>query len=853
MSVEFGGYGCLAPEMQRDNALRNGYPLEPWYGKANSYRNTLRAVSGRGWILLLRSDLDKLGIDTKADLVFSGDQNKATLTLKNLHAVKAGVICPGKRDAADGACWVEIADRRRLLQAIPIDKAYNVRAAPGSASYYSATLNTGVAWTWTQLVSDIWSTVGTGATKLGAYPGLPFTPDGTPEGFSFYGGASALMALDAVLERLGCALKLDLITDLFSIVRVQTTDATTTAAMDKRDTERIWDAGPQLPTRGKLPQYVRVLFSKQRDTTDTTGGSPYYPLDVADSTTPASVESGTYAVIHDDMPALYAAGVLSNGAGLATRAAERAADWFRIAKQTRVVRTFTGLWSDVGLRPGAELQAEVFEECGDDEMGFRTSILSTDGRYDPRTGDVSGGLAAAVWEDADCDCCPGSLEWFKELEWLAYYPAWFTSLVVKEVDGTPTVTNVSVISTDGSTTGGLYVVDEGGGEARILAREASATQTGTITFSAQQINGHKTFINSYATTGVTFSGIVAGGVDNESSINFEAHDICKVGYFNTAAGTNDSFFVDMGAGDPKLYYGYKGTDVRLELFGVGGAGIFPAVVLYDSALTARNGQSGTDPVGNVFTGGWCTTIGSSGPSTITVANEGTDATCFPLFVTAATGSLGPKSNAALTFNSATANLACTTFTGALVGNADTVTTNANLTGVISSSGNSTSITAQTGTGTTFAMSAGPTFTGVPAAPTAAPGTNTTQIATTAFVTAAVGTPISNTKTNYTGTTTNALVTVFTLTNSSGLHGSFSIKNTHASNGVSYKVTAVDMYGTSRNSGTVPVPVGNVATFCFDTILSTTTAGSPNSSVTLEVIDTSAGNHATYDVYTSVIG
>jgi hypothetical protein len=36
--------------------------------------------------------------------------------------------------------------------------------------------------------------------------------------------------------------------------------------------------------------------------------------------------------------------------------------------------------------------------------------------------------------------------------------------------------------------------------------------------------------------------------------------------------------------------------------------------------------------------------------------------------------------------------------------------------------------------------ASPTFTGTPAAPTATPGTNTTQIATTAFVTAAIGTP-----------------------------------------------------------------------------------------------------------------
>lgn len=44
---------------------------------------------------------------------------------------------------------------------------------------------------------------------------------------------------------------------------------------------------------------------------------------------------------------------------------------------------------------------------------------------------------------------------------------------------------------------------------------------------------------------------------------------------------------------------------------------------------------------------------------ITIANEATDTTCFPLFVTAATGDLGPKSNAGLTFNSSTGNLGAT--------------------------------------------------------------------------------------------------------------------------------------------------------------------------------------------------
>ena len=64
------------------------------------------------------------------------------------------------------------------------------------------------------------------------------------------------------------------------------------------------------------------------------------------------------------------------------------------------------------------------------------------------------------------------------------------------------------------------------------------------------------------------------------------------------------------------------------------------------------------------------------------------------------------------------------FNAVTAGNALTVTTNANLTGAVTSTGNLTS------------LAASPALTGVPTAPTAAPGTNTTQIATTEFVNAA---------------------------------------------------------------------------------------------------------------------
>lgn len=64
-----------------------------------------------------------------------------------------------------------------------------------------------------------------------------------------------------------------------------------------------------------------------------------------------------------------------------------------------------------------------------------------------------------------------------------------------------------------------------------------------------------------------------------------------------------------------------------------------------------------------------TTLGvdPAGSSTLTAANEVTDVTCFPLFATNATGTVTLKTNTALTFNSATAELGSTKFTGALNG------------------------------------------------------------------------------------------------------------------------------------------------------------------------------------------
>jgi len=50
------------------------------------------------------------------------------------------------------------------------------------------------------------------------------------------------------------------------------------------------------------------------------------------------------------------------------------------------------------------------------------------------------------------------------------------------------------------------------------------------------------------------------------------------------------------------------------------------------------------------------TVPTGTPTTVTVADESSDTTCFPLFVTAATGDLAPKTGSNLAFNSSTGDL-----------------------------------------------------------------------------------------------------------------------------------------------------------------------------------------------------
>ena len=101
-----------------------------------------------------------------------------------------------------------------------------------------------------------------------------------------------------------------------------------------------------------------------------------------------------------------------------------------------------------------------------------------------------------------------------------------------------------------------------------------------------------------------------------------------------------------------------------------------ATLFAGSGLTATNSVIAVDTLNQDTTGT------AAIATTVTVADESSDTTCFPLFVTAATGDLAPKSGSNITFNSSSGVLAVSgvtangftgDLTGDVTGNADTAT------------------------------------------------------------------------------------------------------------------------------------------------------------------------------------
>jgi hypothetical protein len=289
--------------------------------------------------------------------------------------------------------WCEVADQRYISEMYTIARQYNVRSSPGSASYVATSLNAGTAWTWEEMVQDLWNEVDPNPIAL------PFVPDGTPEGFIFQEW-KAWDALTHVLQRLACAVRYNPALGTYTIVRLGEEDANATKILRQIRDRLIWDEYPIEPARTRLPEKVRVVFNIQPPPTNAT--TDYYTIEVADTAPEIGVLAGTRVAIFDDLSAL--GSTPSNLAALSYRAAERAEDWYRVARNytRRHNQIYAGVVSEIIQCVFTEYSAFAIEDRG---AGYKTSLYAG-----PADGEGTDALNdwKSTYDTARFACCSDS-------------------------------------------------------------------------------------------------------------------------------------------------------------------------------------------------------------------------------------------------------------------------------------------------------------------------------------------------------------------------------------------------------------------------------------------------------------
>ncbi len=232
---------------------------------ANSFYCSIGRYPSRGWVLLARSDYNVLDTyTTNLQLNISDTTQPNNIgTLKNLSIVQAQCVTRGLASDPNALYLVELTDARGILCnkwfQFPTTSMYNIRSPAYPQEFYVASMNGSVAWTWSTMLQDLWLQM----PLLGAWPTLPSTPAGTPEGFWFT-GVSAFTALCDVLDHLGLVIACDLTSNTpFTIVSDGADDPVFTALQTQYLTNLEDDLEWIDTGAGRVPATVKVFFRRR--------------------------------------------------------------------------------------------------------------------------------------------------------------------------------------------------------------------------------------------------------------------------------------------------------------------------------------------------------------------------------------------------------------------------------------------------------------------------------------------------------------------------------------------------------------------------------------------------------------
>lgn len=329
--------------------------------KANGYWCPVGPMAGRAWCLMRRADVAAVANGSPHTLTFT--QGSLSAALKNLYFDKAERLNTGGTGEADAVYLAEFADVRALLERFTDagDVSANIRSYAQNDDY----LTDYDGYTWTSLVAELWAALPSGL--VGSYPGLPYSPDGAPDGVRFI-GVNGWAALHEVLERINCTTAYNPIAGTFSIVQLGASQALPGSLGTP-----LWDGEP-FDGALDVPATIRVYFpihhknyGQERDTELTTNWvteEAGYSIDVA--TGVSGVVSGTVLPLWDDLPrVLDEDNSVTNSSALSARAAERAAKWVTEHNQAANImhRVYAGPQSS--LLPGSLNKAVLWRHWGD--------------------------------------------------------------------------------------------------------------------------------------------------------------------------------------------------------------------------------------------------------------------------------------------------------------------------------------------------------------------------------------------------------------------------------------------------------------------------------------------------------
>ena len=234
---------------------------------------------------------------------------------------------------------------------------------------------------------------------------------------------------------------------------------------------------------------------------------------------------------------------------------------------------------------------------------------------------------------------------------------------------TPTIDVDLTEASEAAIADGDYILFLDGGATGTAAKEAvgdlatlfagdgltasSSALSVNVDGSSLETNSDTLRVKANGITNDMLAGSISNGNLANSSITIDGSTIALGGSVATNNTMGAGFVMEDGDGTEVTITENK----EIKFIGAGGLTI--------NLTDTDNGTDG-DPYDLTFTIGTLnqdTTGTAAIATTVTVADESSDTTCFPLFVTAATGNLPPKSGSNLAFNSSSGLLTATGISG----------------------------------------------------------------------------------------------------------------------------------------------------------------------------------------------